>query len=317
MALINSSGKKGVFFTFVALTFLTLLIVSASVLNTSKMREKSLVIETKVDTLNKFVADVEDDLGRAAYISGFRSLVSMYEYVLLNGEFIADVDSAFDELFLDGTIGGSNASLLVNNTFTDWAGQIQSRAAEIGINITIIINSITLSHDHPWTIRIDLNTTFHVQDTQGVASWNKQKQVAAYVEIEGFGDPVYIVKTNGLVERKVRQTPFITFVSGTDVTNLLNHTYEGYYINHDDAPNYLQRLSGSIDSTSLYGIESLVDIAELASKGVSVKDKTIVDHKYFIGARPADDHVLGTPSWFKIDRSGSHQQLYQVEDILG
>ncbi|MFH1682198.1 MAG: hypothetical protein ABIA37_00220 [Candidatus Woesearchaeota archaeon] len=308
-------GKKGVFFTFVALTFLTLLIVSASVLNTYEMREKSFAIETKVNSMDNFIVDVEEDIQRAAYISGFRSFVSMYEYTLTKGEYIDDVDSAFDELFLEGTLNGNVSTLLINNTFTNWTTEIQEQAAEIGINITFVINDITVSQDDPWKIRIDLDLTLQIQDFQGVASWSKPEQLTSYVEIEGFGDPIYIIETNGLVENKIRPSPFTTFVSGTDVTNLLNHTYEGYYINDGDAPNYLQRLEGNVKTGSAQGIESLVDLAEFSSKGVPTQDKSIVDHLYFEDKKNEGNHILGTPAWFKIDNN--HKHLYQVDYIVG
>ena len=59
-------GKKGVFFTFVAFVFLSLLVFLSSVGNNYDMRERSFVIETRVDTMNRFVVDIDKDIERGA-----------------------------------------------------------------------------------------------------------------------------------------------------------------------------------------------------------------------------------------------------------
>ncbi len=81
------------------------------------------------------------------------------------------------------------------------------------------------------------------------------------------------------------------------------------------------RLAGNFNS-SAYGIESLVDLDELNSKGVSVKDKSIVDYIYFRNNNPQAYHVQGAPSWFKLDNRSNtegnqtHLELYQVTNLI-
>lgn len=313
-------GKNAVFFTFVACTFLSLLIFSLSVGNNYELRQRSFVIETRVDTMDSFVSDVENDIERAAYIAGFRSLVGLEDRILSTGEYLSDVEASFNELFFNGTINGTDSSVLENNTFTDWMDKIKVEADKIGIIINFSINSLDISQDNPWEVRADINLEINVSDKENISQWTKEKSIAAYIEIEGFGDPVYCIETNGVAENRIVKSNFTYFVIGADISNLLNHTYSGYYVAFSDAPSYLMRLEGNFGSSE-HGIESLVDVDELMSKGISAKNKSIVDYIYFGSQNPAFYYVDGAPGWFKVDNSSNmennqtHLELYEVESL--
>ena len=81
------------------------------------------------------------------------------------------------------------------------------------------------------------------------------------------------------------------------------------------------RLQGYLISSE-YGIESLVDIDEFSTRGAPVKDKTIVDYIYFSTQDPAYHHVIGAPSWLKLDNRSNtynnqtHHDLYEVNDLI-
>ncbi|MBD3355195.1 hypothetical protein GF361_04385 [Candidatus Woesearchaeota archaeon] len=313
-------NKKAVFFTFVACVFLSLLIFSSSIGKNYDMREESFVMETRIATMSMFVEDVEEDIERAAYIAGFRSVVALVDNIISTGEYISDVNSSFRELFFNGTIEGSNSSLLVNNTFNHWINKIKQEADKINLDVNFTTESLNIYQDNPWNIKIDLDMGIKVSDDEDISSWSRDKTVSSYIELEGFEDPFYVLGTNGLVENRVERTTWRNFTDGSDISNLLNHTYEGYYVNFAGAPSYLMRLEGDFGESE-YGIESLVDIDELSSKGVSTKDKTIVDYIYFSSDDPANYHVSGAPSWFKLDNTTnmhgnqSHLVLYEVEEL--
>jgi len=320
MALKLTLGKKGVFFTFVACVFLSLLIFSTSIGDNYEMREETFVMETRISTMQMFVEDVEGDIERAAYISGFRSLVAIVDNIISTGEYISDVNSSFRELFFNGTIDGSNSSLLENNTFNYWMDKIKQEADKINLDVNFTTNSFDVYQDDPWNVKVNLEIEIQVTDEEDISSWRRDKEVISYIEIEDFEDPFYTLGTNGLVENRIEETIWDSFTNGSDISNLLNHTYEGYYIEFAGAPSYLMRLEGDFGESE-HGIESLVDIDELSSKGVSTKDKTIIDYIYFSDDNPTNYHVSGAPSWFNLDNvsnmhgNQSHLEVYEVEDL--
>jgi len=314
-------GKKGVFFTFIAFTFLSLLIFSLSVGDNYDMREKSFVIETRVDTMSRFIADVEEDIERGAYIAGIRAFFELNDHVISTGEYISDLDLSFSELLVNGTIDGENSSIMMNNTLTYWMNKIKEEADKIDIIINFTINNISLYQEDPWEVIVDLNLGIKLSDAENISSWNKEKSISSIIEIDGFEDPMYWVETNGVVENRITRTNFSYFVSGSDISNLLNHTYGGYYTAFSEAPSYLMRLHGDFNNSE-YGTESLVDIQNLINRGVPVDDKSIVDYIYFSDNNPVKYHVAGAPSWFKLDNSSNmdnnqtHLDLYEVDDLI-
>ncbi|MBR9692204.1 hypothetical protein GOV06_05465 [Candidatus Woesearchaeota archaeon] len=314
-------GKKAVFFTFVACIFLSLLVFSSVVGNNYKLRQKSFAIETRIYTMNGFISSLEEDIGRGAYIAGFRSLISLENSVVSTGIYLSNLSSTFEELFFNGTINGTNSSFVWNNTFSDWMEKIKDEAEKVDILLNFTVNDISISQDNPWNVRIDVDIDILMTDRESIVKWNKNKLITSYLELEGFEDPLYMLGTNGVVENKIRRGNFSYFVNGADISNLLNHTYEGYYTAFSGAPSYLMRLEGNFGESE-YGIESLVDVAELVGKGVSPKDKSIVDYIYFGTENPVKYHVSGAPSWFKLDNSSNinnslgHYDLYEVSGLV-
>ncbi len=322
MALIRMD-KKAVFFTFTASVFLALLIFSSSVGINYQLRQMSFAKETRINTMNMFVSDIENDVERGAYIAGFRSLVALVDYVVSSGNYLSDVDSDFSGLFFNGTHNGTNSSFLVNNTFTDWKDKIKVEAEKIGIEINITVNDVSLFQDDPWTVGVGVNLTIFVSDAEKTSWWNREKIVISYIELEDFEDPLYPLGTNGVIENRITRTIHTgNFVSGSNINNLLNHTYSGYYVEFSGAPSYLMRMEGNFGSSE-YGIESLVDVDNLVSKGVTANDKSIVDYIYFDNSNnPIKYPVSEAPSWFKLDNefnlygNQSHHELYQVSGLI-
>ena len=68
-------------------------------------------------------------------------------------------------------------------------------------------------------------------------------------------------------------------------------------------------------SANVNGIESLVNLQKLSSQGLQVQDKSVIDHIYFSSSNPSKQHILGMPSWFKLD--DSHLAAYQASGIIG
>ena len=127
-----------------------------------------------------------------------------------------------------------------------------------------------------------------------------------------FEDPLYLIGTNGIVSYKINQTPYETFVTGSDVTNLSNHVTGNYYTATNNSPSFLNRLEGNF-SANENGIESLIYLPDFTNNGIIVLDKSVVDHIYFGTTNPSTSQVTGMPTWFKID--AANENTYNVSGI--
>ena len=306
-------NKKGIFFTLVVIASISLFLISYTFYKNYSERN---TIHSRINTLNTFIFSVEENLERQIFISGFRSLFVMQTESVEHGAYISNATIYLNELFYNGTYNGisfcdyeNNKIIMCGATFTDIQEAIQTKSNKVNAYIYLNNPSIYLTQSDPWHVDIVFTTDINAQDQGNLVYWNKTKTYISKVPIKDFEDPLYLINTGGKVSNKIVKTPFTTFASGTDVTNLNNHTASKYYKASNKAPSYLNRLQGS-SSADENGIESLVYIPQLSNQGITPKDKSVVDYIYFSTNDPASCRITGTPSWFKIDQE--HLSDYQV-----
>ena len=288
-------NKKGIFFTFAAIALAIIILLSYSVHTEYRLKDKMEVIETRVDTMSNFVKNLEKDAENAIFIAGFRSLLSLEDYMMKYNQFMAqggspNLANGFKDLFRFGTITTGaeteTMSLMKNNTFLNWTKRMEARANRIGIEIEFTVNSVTITQSEPWMVDVRVNLDIDVQDIKSTASWKiDNKDYTKKINITGFVDPLYLVKTNGVANNTIRETPYSSWPAG-----LSAHLTNAYYREHTDAPNYLMRFENNLASNS-NGIESLVT-QKLKDKGLPVSSKSAVDYIYFGSTSPPSCSVV-------------------------
>lgn len=273
-------NKKGVFYTLIALTIIGFFLVSFSYSIQYKEAHKFERSEARINTMNDFVNSIEKDLSRALYISSFRSLISLNNFISSNGSFLTDIDAEFYQIMVNGTIKDNPEIevLMENQTFTNWTRKIEVIAASIGIYADVTLDSLTLSHYDPWTIQTNAIVNITLTDPDNTAEWEYQKAFSTKVSIHGMEDPMYTIYSEGKVARLVVPTNF----SGWDIENLTAHFRNKTYIQSNSAPSFLDRMVDNI-VPSPFGIETLVDSEELNDYGLTIYNYSHVDWMYWNG----------------------------------
>ena len=315
--------RKGIFFTFAAIALSIIILFSYNAYTEYKLKDDMEVIEIRIITMNNFIKDLEDDLENAIFISGFRSLLSLEDYMMKYDKFFDPAgvtaptrDDAFEEVFLDGTITYMNdieyMPLMDNNTFINWTKKMGAEADKIDMTLRFTINDVTITHSDPWTVDVSVDLNILVEDKKNMALWNlgtdgpytKNINITSKIGNIKFVDPLYLVYNDGLVNNTIRETPVDPSLS---IGNLNTHLsgiapdFSSYYIEHSDAPSYLDRFEGTLNSNP-NGIESLVNSQRLIDKGLSAKDRSAVDYIYY-GTQITTNCIVDDPeySWFKLD----------------
>ena len=304
--------KKAIFYTTAAIALTIVIIVTYSAYNTYRLNDRMDAIQTRIETVNFFIKDVESDLNKGAFIAGFRTFLGFNQFIVSNGTFLDDVDARFNEAFINGTINNQPLSLMEGSTFTDWANKISAEANKVGIKFNFTVNNVKLNQTDPWSIDVGLNITLDIRDERNASYWIRQRYLTTKIGIVGFEDPSYIVNSNGRVPNTIVKSNITNFVVNGDVTNLMMHANNSYYTVHNDSPNFLMRLEGNLGS-SPQGIESLVNLAEFQDQGLALKDRSVIDYIYFGNQSTANFRINNTPTWFKID--SGHLDFYQVTNI--
>ncbi len=304
--------KKAMFFTIAAVALLLALSLVISLQAKYKPKDM-IVLETRISTMDDFVRNVNSDLQRGLYISSFRAVLSMEDFVLSNGSFLDSSENAFRELVLNGTLYNSQVSLMRDSTMVEWAERIQSKAADIGLFANISIDGISLSNSDSWTLLVESNVTINVTDSLDSASWRINRSVRSSISIIGLEDPVFSLNTQGRVVRLINSSPFEgNYVSGSNASGLLAHIDGKYYAN-STGPSFLMRLEGNYSNSS-FGIESFVNVPELMHAGISEQEKSMVDYVYFGNLSTGSIYsVNGTYNWFILD--DAHLEKYQATSL--
>ncbi len=300
-------NKKGIFFTILAIAILSLFLISYTLYSSAQERK---AVQKRIATLNNFVFSVEKDLPRQVYISGFRIILLFEEKIVESGEYTTNFEPRFNEAFFNGTFDGSTVAIMQEATFPDINEHLQESAAKINAFANLTNPSITVSQDNPWSVKVSLTADLFVKDNSNLALWNRTAEIVAYIPIEYFEDPIYVVGTGGAFSIKINRTVYDSPI-GADLSNLLDHAEKFYYINTTISPSFLDRLQGNLDARSPYGIESIVDRTnqDIPDNG----DKSIVDYIYFSENNPDSCNIEGMPSWFKLDNE--HLSVYGVSCV--
>ena len=304
--------KKAMFFTIIAILLVTSSILSFTLITHYTNYNKMKVVEIRAYTMNNFIHNIERDMERAIYISGFRALVSIDNYIITNGTFVSDVDAVFFEAMTNGTINGIEQPVMVNQTIIDWQNKIIKKAEDAGLIVNITIFNIDIEHNSPWEIKVSAMMNFSLTDSFNTAYWKRDNVVISnYIDITGFEDPVFSLNTGGLITRTIEKSN----VTQWNVTTLKQHLSLGTYVNNTNAPSFLMRLENNL-APSPYGIESLVNTNELIIYGIQVKNETSVDYLYWGSGGINNTRIDGITNsgypFFKLDND--HVTFYRVEN---
>ncbi|MEM3370363.1 MAG: hypothetical protein QXW00_01785 [Candidatus Woesearchaeota archaeon] len=313
-------SRRGFFFSVIAIFLVGALLLNTELKGSSSILERSEVERARVLSMNEFLKDVESDIQRATYISGYRALLGIEEYILEYGTYVPDSGEAFQTAFINGTVGNYSPSVLKDSSLNDWKNRMCEKASELGIELKIIENQISVVQESPWTVEIYANLSIILSDRSGLASWATNKSVHTSIPVLDMEDPLFIVNSYGRISRTIKKAETLSFVSGNNTTTLLNHLNNGYYITSSHAPSFLMRLEGNL-SDSPYGIESLVNVAQLSAQGIPTKQASIVDYIYF-GNRTTSNLCIDNsaadpdmPAWFLLDVDDEHDKTYQITQI--
>jgi len=309
-------GKKGIFYTLLAIVFILILLFFVKIKTETKPGEKIDLTRTRIETINQFVDGVEEDLQRALYISGFRSILAFNQYLLSsNGTFLNSTQDSFQEAILNGTVGGISDVLISGSTFYDWLQNVKEKGTNLNINLELENPELAAYQTDPWHVKLELNVTLSADDTMGIASWNRRSQIITTIDINGFEDPLYIINTYGrytnTINRTIYEDNYTYQVSPGvwNVDNLRDHVTNMYYTENSDAPDFLMRFEGKLTG-SPQGIESMINLERFNSQGIPIYAYSLADHEYWSSTSGVS--IRGMQSWFRIDPG--HRTKYQIDD---
>ena len=258
-------GKKGIFFTFIAITMMTIFILVFTPQIDLSLQKDAQSLNTRINTIDSYINELEEGYLKAVLrATTYKTLLSLAYYIDSTDSYLTNFDAAFQEVFVNGTINKvqidsiTNRQIMHDNAFTNWSNKTIKLALEtLKIDTKIMVKDVSAVQTSPW--EIDLTLKINLSVKSNVAEWNKISTIKTTLPVEGLYDPYYHVNTNGLYAKKVKNADIL--FNQWNVTyvryNIRNGTY--VYWTNANAPNYLSRFTGAFTPSACCGIESFVN----------------------------------------------------------
>lgn len=260
-------SKKGIFFTFIAITMMTIFVLVFTPQIDLSLQKDAQALTTRITTIDNYINDLQYDyLKTVMRVTGQKTILSLVFYMNSTSSFLANFDSAFQEVFVNGTINNvpidsiTNKKIMDNRTFTNWSNRIVQSALDVlKVNTTIIVKNASATQTNPWNIDLILKINLSVKSN--VAEWSKNSVITTSISIEGFPDPYYLVNTNPAISYTNNIKRSSVQFNKWNVSQVREHLRNGTYVNWEssDAPSFLMRFTNTITSSSCCGIESVVN----------------------------------------------------------
>ena len=199
-------NKRGIFFTTIVIIMLALFYLSMSFYPKAEERKN---VRERIITMNNFVFSLEKDMSRQVYISGHRAILSIESYILDQGAYIPDAESAINEALINGTIYSENMSLLEGYKLDEWKKRVSELGDKLNLDVNYTILNVTIEQDNPWDVKISTLINISIEDKGKLASWKKLTTIVSRIKIEGFEDPIYLINSNGLVTNVIKKRHII------------------------------------------------------------------------------------------------------------
>jgi hypothetical protein len=281
-------NKKGIFFTFIAIIIMGLFILLYLPKTNISIDNDKSALETRIIALNDYVNELEDIYFEVVLrATTEKALISLIQYINQTQLYLPDLQAAFTEVMIYGTIGGTKIDsitglgLMNNNTITNWTSYVANAAEQAyNVNTTIKINKITLNQSNPWKVDTSVNLEIHVLSKE--ASWNiEDLNLSTSISIEGMHDPYYLINTNGDYGKLIKASGIR--YDDWNASKLRWHIRNETYIHWEDskAPSFLMRFTNDMGNSSCCGIESAIDPNKLESSQEKDQERGYIDYQFW------------------------------------
>ncbi|UCC91676.1 MAG: hypothetical protein JSV39_00150, partial [Candidatus Aenigmatarchaeota archaeon] len=198
---------RGQFYSILAILITIPVVVFISFYVTSQGGETGIYENIVADQIHQVERSVENDFGKALVTSGKRALIAGDDYVVMSGNALSDAIAGIKELMENGTIEGNESMLMVDNTLANWTNKIL--AVPVNFQVNLSFANLGISGNDSFHIRASAKLNVSVADELGIGRIDKEDMYyEALIPVEGAEDPIFTLKTNGVLTRSVKVSKY-------------------------------------------------------------------------------------------------------------
>ena len=198
---------RGQFYSVIAVFITVTITLFVSLYIASQGSETGRYEAIVADQIHQVEKSVENDFGKAIVTSGKRAMIAGDDYVVMSGKAIANASAGIRELMENGTIEGNESLLMANNTLANWTKKITDVPVNFRVNISF--SGLGVASNSSFAIVASGRLSVSVADELGIANMTKNGEYyEALITVEEAEDPIFTLKTNGVVTRSIRISPY-------------------------------------------------------------------------------------------------------------
>ena len=194
---------KGFFFTLLVVVLFFLVLLSTRAYTKQSQASGGLeATKAREDSLRGAVESIEADAARVAGFGANRSVYYAGYYVAYNRTPLGNASARIAEIFMNGSLNGSQCYLNGSGTccfqnqtqnayISLWNASMTRALARNGFNASLRSASAAAAQAGLFEVRIALNGIIFVNDSGGVAWYERATSAVGVVDITGFEDPSY------------------------------------------------------------------------------------------------------------------------------
>ena len=298
--------KKGIMFSiilfFLAVSLVGLIAIQRSLVS---YRRERIHVEMRIKSLNNMYDSLIRDAGSALDTSLNRAMNAAFKNVTDEGIGLQEANETLKELVWYGTIGGRDEDLMENATFPYWIDKIEQVDITRGFEIDINPYTLEIKPYDSFNLLAEVEMDVDIIDIQGVAALNRSVILKKIVSIEEMEDPLYPLKTSGLVNNKIISSPYVG-----NYTQLLLFGDGGNGYVYGTATNDTTDFSGKIlivDDANPIDLSGAVGV-------ISETDFSVIPSIPFIVQGGATDTISDGQN-ILLDGNGANNRVWYIENL--
>lgn len=282
-------NKKGIFFTFIAILLIIVMMMIFKPRTELSFNKDIPVVKTRITKINDFITDFEKVyLPNIIKTTSYRALTSLTYYMDKENKFLTDLQAAFNEVLLYGTIDGTQIdqitgeTVMTDNTLINWTNRIKTIAKDtLNVDLDFTVTNTDIYQTTPWLIDIDLTISYSVSSE--TANWTRNNiLIKTKLGTDNLYDPLYYINTDGAYKKKAIQTDikFDEWSTANLKKFIKNETY--FHWQNSNSSSFLMRFTNTFTSSPCCGIESAINPNKIEPKAQleSYLDYLFFNHTY-------------------------------------
>ncbi len=198
--------KGQVYSLIVVVIMIPLLLFILFYLTTIQSIKYSSIERVIADQMHEVGKSMEEDFSRAVEISCKRAVLSVTNYIVLEGEFMENASAVIAELMNNGTMNGNQSVLMITNTLPDWKNKITDIST--GFNTFFNYSKLSLSNYDGIHINVSSILVMNISENLNISKIDRVFEKDVLVSVEGFEDPIFPLNSMGYVKRIIKTYPF-------------------------------------------------------------------------------------------------------------